>query len=197
MMANTEFDPSEDRFIRGIIKKKVGQLIGQAGFTEHDREALEQELFTRVFQSLSRFKSEIGPRNKYVTAVVERYVANVLRNKRAGKRDHRRTTSLNVNIEVCDEGTVELSQIIGQREQDARLGRRRRSSQEQTDLAADIEAIMPSLPEPWQRLLTLCKTMNVKEAAEQMGIARTTASSWLRRIRTRFEEEGFRDYLDF
>ena len=25
-------DPSQDRFIRGIIKRKVGQLIGRAGF---------------------------------------------------------------------------------------------------------------------------------------------------------------------
>ncbi|HAC91241.1 MAG TPA: hypothetical protein DCF63_11525 [Planctomycetaceae bacterium] len=195
-MATAKFDPSEDRFIRGIIKRKVNQLIGRAGFTEQDREALEQDLFARVLQSLVHYDSKIGHRNKFVTAVVERYVANVLRDKQALKRDHQRVSSLNIVIEVCDEGPVELSHIIGEHEQDARLGRRRRSSQEQIDLAADIEALMPSLPEPWQKLLTLCKTMSVKEAAEQMGIARTTAASWLQRIGKGFEEAGMREYLD-
>jgi len=38
-------DPSQDRFIRGIIKRKVGQLIGRAGFTQQDRESLEHDLF--------------------------------------------------------------------------------------------------------------------------------------------------------
>jgi hypothetical protein len=85
-MAKASFDPSEDRFIRGIIKRKVNQLIGRAGFTLQDRESLEQELFTRVLQSLPRFNPEVAHRNKFVTAVVERYVANMLRNKKAEKR---------------------------------------------------------------------------------------------------------------
>ena len=45
-------DPSQDRFIRGIIKRKVGQLIGRAGFTQQDRESLEQDLLARVLEPL-------------------------------------------------------------------------------------------------------------------------------------------------
>jgi hypothetical protein len=81
-------DPSQDRFIRGIIKRKVGQLMGRAGFTLQDRESLEHDLLARVFDSLSKFDPEVGHRNKFVTAVVERYVANILRDKTADKRDH-------------------------------------------------------------------------------------------------------------
>jgi len=196
-MANAKFDPSEDRFIRGIIKKKVGQLIGQAGFTPQDRESLEQELFRRVLQSLSQFNPDVGHRNKYVTAVVERYVANVLRDKKAGKRDYRRITSLNVTIELAEEGPTELLQTIGDRELDARLCRRRRSETEQSDLAMDMAAIIQTLPPLWQKLLELRTSMTIVEIAREMKIPRTTLNEWMKRIRVRFEEAGLRDYLDF
>jgi hypothetical protein len=114
-------DPSKDRFIRGIIKRKVGQLIGREGFTQQDRESLEQDLLARVLDSLSKFDPEVGHRNKFVTAVVERYVANILRDKTADKRDHCRIRSLNVRINVGEEGPTELSELIGE----AALSRRR------------------------------------------------------------------------
>ena len=107
-------DPSQDRFIRGIIKRKVGQLMGRAGFTLQDRESLEQDLLARVIDSLSKFDPEVGHRNKFVTAVVERYVANIQRDKSADKRDHCRIRSLNVRIDAGEEGPTELSELIGE-----------------------------------------------------------------------------------
>ncbi|MEY2611377.1 MAG: hypothetical protein RL069_188 [Planctomycetota bacterium] len=57
-------------------------------FPQQGRESLEQDLLGRVLDSLSKFASEVGYRNKFVTAVVERYLANILRDKTADKRDH-------------------------------------------------------------------------------------------------------------
>ena len=54
-MAKAEFNFSDDRFIRGIIRRKVKQLLGRAGFTRQDREDLEQELLVRVLQSLPKY----------------------------------------------------------------------------------------------------------------------------------------------
>lgn len=195
-MANAKFDPSEDRFIRGIIKKKVGQLIGQAGFTPQDREALEQELFIRVLQSMARFNPDVGHRNKYVTAVVERYVATVLRDKRAVKRDHRRITSLNLTVDIVEEGPTELSQTIGERELDARLCRERRTNEELSELSMDLAAIIQTLPPLWQKLLELRMSMTIVEISKELGIPRTTLNEWMKRIRVRFEEAGLRDYLE-
>lgn len=137
-MAKAKFDPSDDRFTRGIIRRKVKQLIGRAGFTRQDHEDLEQDLFVRVLQSLPRFNPDVAHRNKFITTVVERYVANILRNKQAEKRDHRGVASLNVMIEITEEGPTELAQTIGEREMDARLGRDRRSEEELTQLALDL-----------------------------------------------------------
>ena len=194
-MAQAKFDPSDDRFIRGIIKRKVNQLIGRAGFTQQDRESLEQELFARVLQSLPRFNPEVAHRNKFITTVVERYVANILRNKKAEKRDHRRVTSLNVMIEITDEGPAELAQTIGDRELDARLGRERRSEVELTQLAIDVAGAMATLPGAWRTLLELRKSRTMPEIAATMGVPRTTLNDWMRRIRQRFEQAGLRDYL--
>lgn len=195
-MAKAKFDPSDDRFIRGIIRRKVKQLIGFAGFTLQDRESLEQELFARVLQSLPRFNPEIAHRNKFITAVVERYVANILRNKKAEKRDHRRITSLNVMIEIIDEGPTELAQTIGDCELDARLGRERRSEQDLHELALDLAAVMATLPEAWRTLLELRKSRTMPEIAEEMGVPRTTLNDWVRRIRQLFEKSHMQDYLD-
>ena len=135
-MLNDDFNEKIDRFTRGIIRRKVNQLLGRAGFTRQDREDLEQDMIVRVLQSLPSFEPSQAHRNKFITAVVERYVANMLRDKQAGKRDHRRISSLNVMIDVAGEGSIELAETIGQRELDARRGRHPRSDEELAQLVS-------------------------------------------------------------
>lgn len=194
-MLNDEFNEKIDRFTRGIIRRKVKQLIGRAGFLPQDREDLEQELFVRVLQSLPRFNPGKAHRNTFITTVVERYVANILRNKQANKRDHRRIGSLNVTIEFTEDGPTELAQTIGERELDARIGRRRRTDEELAQLAIDLADVIATLPEAWQTLLELRKTQTMQEIASELGVPRTTLNDWMRRIRQRFERAGMRDYL--
>lgn len=194
-MLNDDFN-KVDRFTRGIIRRKVKQLIGRAGFTRQDREDLEQELLARVLQSLPRFNPAQAHRNKFITTVVERYVANILRNKQAAKRDHRRVTSLNVMIEITHEGPTELAQTVGERELDARLGRWRRSEPELAQLAIDVAEVIVTLPESWQTLLELRKTQTMQQIASEMGVPRTTLNDWMRRIRQGCENAGLKDYLD-
>jgi len=195
-MAKATFDPSDDRFTRGIIRRKVRQLIGRAGFTQQDREDLEQDLFVRVLQSLPRFNPDVAHRNKFITTVVERYVANILRNKRAEKRDHRGVVSLNVMIEITEEGPTELAQTIGDRELDVRFGRDCRSEEELTQLTIDLADVIATLPEYWQTLLELRKTRTMRQVADKLGVPRTTLNDWMRRIRQRFEKAGMKDYLE-
>ncbi|MFM9065116.1 MAG: hypothetical protein ACKOOI_19070, partial [Pirellula sp.] len=136
-------------------------------------------------------------RNRFVTAVVERYVANILRDKSADTRDHCRIRSLTVRIDLGEEGHTELSELIGEAEQDARLGRRRRSEQELYELVSDMKALIDKLPADWQRLLELRNQMTMAEIATLMNVPRTTLNEWMKRIRDRFEEEGFQKYLDY
>lgn len=184
-----------DRYTRGIVRRKVKQLIGRAGFTKQDREDLVQDMYARVLQSLPLFNPDQAHRNKFITAVVERYVANILRNKQAEKRDHRRISSLNVMIEITDEGPTELSQTIGDRELDARLGREVLPKDVLDQLALDVAQVIATLPAPCQRLLELRKMLNMREVAEEMGVPRTTLNDWMVRIRETFELAGLQNYL--
>ena len=143
-MAKAEYDLGDDRFIRGIIRRKAKQLVGRACFTKQDCKDLEQDLFARVQHSLESFDPDRGHLYSFITAVVQRHVANILRNRRTEKRGHRRTCSLNVTIRLPDEGLFELAQTISDHELDNRLGCRRRSDEELTQLAIDLADLIPA-----------------------------------------------------
>jgi RNA polymerase sigma factor (sigma-70 family) len=188
-------DPSEDRFIRGIIRRKVKQLIGCAGIRRQDRQDLEHDLFLRVLQCLPLFDPERAHCYAFITCVVERQVANILRDKRAEKRDQRRISSLNVMIGFTDERPIDLAQLVSEDDFDHRIGRQRLPENELVLLRVDLATAIGTLPERWQTLLELRKTQNMSEAARVMGVRRTTLNAWMSRIRRQFEKAGMREYL--
>jgi len=194
-MTKAEFNPSDDRFTRGIIWRKIKQLVGRAGFARQDGDDLQQDLILRVLQSLPSFDSDQGHRNKFITAVVERYVATILRNKKAEKRDHRRISSLNVKVTIGEGEVTELAQTIGQRELDARRGRHPRSDEDLVQLALDMAEVIARLPTDLRELAERMKTESVAEIARAMDIPRTTLHDSVHRLRQRFENTGLKDYL--
>jgi RNA polymerase sigma-70 factor (ECF subfamily) len=193
------FDESKkiDRFAWGIVRRKARQLIGRAGFTNQDREELQQELLAHLLSRLPAFDPEQGHRNKFVTAVVERFVANILRDKRAEKRDHRRVVSINVIVETEEDGPTERASIVGRNEYDARRGIRSRDEHELIDLVNDIDAVLASLPDNLRRMAEGLKTKPQAEVARDMGVPPTTLNSWMRHLRERLEGAGLRDFLNF
>jgi RNA polymerase sigma-70 factor (ECF subfamily) len=185
-----------DRFTQGIIRRKAKQLVGRTGFTEHDREDIQQDLLVRILQGLRRFDPSRGHRNRFITTVAERYVANILRNKQAQKRDHRRVSSLNQTVETTSGKPVRLERAISDRERNSHLYRHQRSDEELAQLALDMAEVIASLPESWQMLLKLRKTRTMAKIASELGVPRTTLNDQMRRIRQRFEDAGMREYLE-
>lgn len=194
-MGHNDHDHRIDRFTHGIIRRKVNQLIGRAGFTEQDRKDLEQDIILRLLQSLPSFDADKAHRNVFTTTVVERYVANILRNKRAEKRDHRRVSSLNVTIASTEDGPTELSETVGQRELDNRRFCHPRSSEELLELAQDVANAVKELPEELQALTERLRSHSIAEIARETGIPRTTLYESIYELRRRFESTGLRDYL--
>ena len=194
-MFTEEFNQKLDRFTHGIVRRKVKQLIGRAGFTQQDREDLEQELLLRVLQSLPSFDPKQAHRNKFVTAVVERHVATILRNKRAEKRNDHLVASINVTVEVEGMGAVELAQTVSEDELAARLGRKRRSAEDLANLALDIATVIAAMPKDWQELAERRKTQSMQEIADDLGVPRTTLNETMQLITARFKRAGLREYL--
>jgi RNA polymerase sigma-70 factor (ECF subfamily) len=192
---NKDFNQKIDQFTRGIVRRKFAQLIGRAGFSKQDRDDIEQELILRVLQSLPSIDPVQADRNVFITTVVERFVANILRDKQADKRDHRRVGSLSVMIDIKEGGATELAQMISQRELDAQRGVQPRSDEDQAQLARDLADTIATLPFDLRDLAERMKTQAVSKIAREIGIPRTTVNHWVRHLRQRFEQAGLRDYL--
>lgn len=183
------------RFEFGIIRRKVRQLIGCHGFREQDREQLQQELMARLLNGLQSFDPKQAHRNAFVTTIVERSVATIVRDKRAEKRDHRRISSLNVMVGDGEENRTELSATIGQPAYDARRCRESRSEGELSELSSDIAELLAQLPVELQLLAEQLKHKSISQIAREMGIPRTTLRERVVELRERFEAADMRMHL--
>ena len=187
--------PRLGRFEFGIVKRKVRQIVGRAGYTRQDKEDLEQELLTRLLQGLRSFDPDVAHRKSFVTAIVERAVATILRDAEAQKRDHRRISSLQRLVNLTDEGPTELAETIGDREYNGRRCRDPRSDEDLAQLVTDLAEVIDSMPGELRDLAKRMKTQSISAIAREIGVPRTTLNDAVRRLRQRFEQAGLRDYL--
>lgn len=184
------------KYAKGLIHKKAKQLIGRVGFTQSDLEDIQQDLYVKLLKHLAAFDANLAHPNVFITTIVERHVANILRDKSAEKRDHRRVCSLNIIVGSAEDGAVELSDTVSDREDNARRCRSSRSLQEQTEMRIDIAEHLGKLAEELNRV---CKRLmagdSVSQISRDIGIPRTTLQDRIRKLRDRFEEDGLKDYL--
>lgn len=183
------------RFDQGIIRRKVSQLIGRYGLTYQDRESLTQELTTKLLHSLASFDESKAHRNVFVTTVVERDVAKIVRHQRAEKRDYRRISSLNAMVPFGSEGYVELGATIGTDAYDARRRQDTRSPEEHAELVQDVADLLSSLPAELRELSERLKEKSLAQIARDMDVPRSTLRARLAELRARFESADMRFHL--
>ncbi|QDV85502.1 sigma-70 family RNA polymerase sigma factor [Planctomycetes bacterium TBK1r] len=193
-MLNTK-DISNDRFTRGIIRRKAKQIAQRPGLDEQDVESIEQTILMHVISRMDAFDPNVAHRNVFITTVVERFVNNWLRNRVAKKRGPGYVQSLNVMVFVPGDWPTELGHTLDQSDSDKRLCINRRTDEEQSQLASDMATAIASLPKDWQRMLELRKDHSMTKVAALMGFPRTTLNGWMTQIAQRFAEAGLRDYL--
>ncbi len=170
-----------DKFTKGIIRRKIKQLVGRTGFTRQDREDLEQELLLRLLQSLHLFDPDQAHQNVFVTTVIERAVAMILRERLAKKRHNGGVQSLDHAREKVGDSTEPVDP--------------RRSHEEQIDLATDLAEVLARLPDDLRALAERLKAQSLSQAAREMGIPRSTLQRQVQRLRRCFEDAGLRIYL--
>lgn len=170
-----------DRFAQGIIRRKVRLLVSRAGFTKQDRRDLEQELVLRLLQSLDLFDPEKAHPNVFITTVVERAVAMILRDRRAKKRDSGVVRSLQQG-QTQDDKSPEPADP-------------RPSDEEAYDLAIDLAEVLDRLPDDLRALAERLKSQSISQAARDLGVPRTTLQRQIQRLRQCFEDAELRIYL--
>ena len=197
MTDNRSINLADDNFVRSVINRHVGKLIAKSDFTQQDRSDLVQEVFVRATKSLRLYDPSVGHLYPYVCTVVQRHLANVVRDRSVVKRKTTGRVSLSKTVRGDDGGQVEMSQALHDQDQDRRLGRERRlGEQDLNDLRMDLAAFMSKLPDKFQDLLLRRQTQSITEISRDIGIPRTTLNDWMLQIRKLFEEAGFERYLE-
>ncbi len=189
------FDVANDKFTRGIIRRKAVQITQRLGFSEQDLESLEQTMLTKVIEAMPSYDPTIAHRNVFITTVVERHAGTLIKQRALPKYGSGKIQSLNAVIAVPGDLPTELQYTLDQSIGDARLQMERKSRNELHDLASDLAIAIANLPEHWQRMLELRKTHSMSQIAELMGIPRSTLRKWMSQIAEKFEAEGLREYI--
>ena len=195
-MADDKKTGKIDPFTEGYVRKSARQLVGKFGFTKSDRGDIEQKLYLKLAKHLPCDDPENPKWKAFVALAVKRCIANIVRDKQAEKRDHRRVCSIHVVIGEDDEGAVELADTISEQESRSRRGRSYRSQQELAELLMDVAACIADLPDARHR--EFCERLkhdSISQAARDMDIPRTTLHAWIGKLLATFEDKGLKDYL--
>lgn len=179
-------------FAAKLIRQKARQLVGLAGLTASDQDDLRQELAMAVLESVSQFDPEIAHWNVYATAVIERKVATILKERRADKRDYCRIqVSLSIQVTDSDGQLVQLAQQIGHEHQGRVTGHTEPDTAEKIERQIDVADLLASLPEDLREICERLKTSSVAHVARELGIPRRTLRRRMEQIRSLFKEHGF------
>jgi RNA polymerase sigma-70 factor, ECF subfamily len=184
-------------YARNLIRRKARQLIGKYGFNRDDCEDLMQELTLDLLIRLSKFDASKACLDTFVSRIVDRRVANVIRYQRQVKRDfHRRAPSLDEPIRDDEGRAISRGERISQDEYDLRMGKYTSNEAEREEMRMEVGAAISGLPWDLQLLANLLRTHSMTEAARKLGVHRDTLySARLPRLRQIFEDKGLREYL--
>jgi len=185
-----------DRYAVRLIKYKARQLVGRVGFTEFDREDLEQEMMMDLFQRLPKYNPDRAQRTTFIARIVEHKIATIIETRKAGLRDYRLCNcSLNDRLEDGEGGSVERMEIIDQEDYLRRTGRLSRPAAVLRDLSLDLRKEIENLPPELRELCKRLETDTVTEISRDTGIPRGTIYESIKKLRAIFQDAGLRDYL--
>ncbi len=180
------------------INHKARQLVGKAGYTRNDVEDIKQDLIADLLERLPKFDPAKATYNTFVARVIERKISNLLRDRRAEVRDHRREVcSLNEEIDTGEDEFKQRVTTISQDDQELRLGRYRQRAEERNDLKLDIQQVLAGLPVDLRRAAELLQAHSVAQAAREMGVPHATFyDNYVKRLREIFAAEGLTEHLE-
>jgi len=185
-----------DDYAVQLIKYKARQLVGRVGFTESDREDLEQEMVLDLLRRLPKFDPKRAGRNTFIARIVEHKVATIIEAQKAGMRDYRLCScSLNDRLEDEEGRSIERMETIDQEDYLRRTGKLSRPMSELRNLSIDLRSAVQALPPELRELCKRLQTKSVTEISRDTGIPRGTIYESIKKLRAIFEDAGLKDYL--
>jgi RNA polymerase sigma-70 factor (ECF subfamily) len=194
-MSQNRYDGIDEYPVR-LITFKAKQLTAHPGFSEADREDLEQELLLDLLRRQPKYDPSRAQNSTFVARVVEHRAATLIEERKAGLRDYRlQAFSLNDHIEDEDGVRCERSETFDLDDYLLRTGRQSRSSDELRDLGIDVHSVVDQLP---PKLRDMCQRLmrdSITDVSRETGIPRSTLYGIIDKVRAAFKNAGLEDYL--
>ena len=127
------------------------------------------------------------------TRLVDHKLSNILRDRRADRRDCRRCQSLNTPVGESEDNSP--TDLLASDVHHGRTGCVCRPDEEWKDLTEDVAHLMSQMPPHLRDLCRRLQNQPLAVIARELGVPRTTLQESVRKIRRRFEDAGLRDYL--
>ncbi|MEA5087808.1 RNA polymerase subunit sigma-24 [Solidesulfovibrio sp.] len=185
-----------DAYTVRLITFKAKQLTIHPGFSDADREDVEQELLLDLLRRQPKYDPERAQNNTFVARVIEHRAATLIEERTAGLRDYRlQAFSLNDQIEDEDGGCCERSETFDQDDYLLRTGRQARSSEELRDLGIDVRTVVDGLPDEMRSVCRRLMHDSVTDVSRDTGVPRSTLYGIIGKVRAAFKDAGLEDYF--
>lgn len=162
------------------IRVRVHRLIGMFGYTESDRDDLEQELRVAVLERRCVFDATKSTSCVWENYVVDGRITDLLRRRQASNRSYRR-------VQEC---ASRADDVLRDAHPRVPVDHGATCAQRQCDVRMDIEAVTAAMTGEQRELCRLLATTSISEAARRLGLPRWRAHELLREIRQRMTDAG-------
>ena len=175
-----------------IVRAKVRRLIGHGRFVRSDADDLQQQLALEVLEASATFDPAAGPWDAFVATVVERKAAQLLKHRKAEKREFRHhVVSLSSLVQDEEGQLVPLASLVGEEHREPFTGRYRVSDQERADIAEGVPVVLARLTPLQRRLCRGLQQRTLNEVAHEQGIPRRTLRDEAVLVAREFARHGF------
>lgn len=181
-----------DEYAANLIKHKARKMVGTAGYTSDDLHDIEQDLMLDLLQRIKKYNPAIAKMTTFMSRIVDNKANTLYESRNAARRNWKLCqTSLNDPIPSNDSDIGErIDLVTSPREEDESM-----SPIEIHDRHMDLAKALSSLPEDLQDLCQRLKYLSITEAAQELGIPRTSLYTKLKQLRQHFSDSHLEDYL--
>jgi RNA polymerase sigma-70 factor (ECF subfamily) len=165
------------------IEVHVSRMIGSYGFTEQDREDLQQDCLVDLLERLARFDPARAKRSTFVRRCVEHRLSDLIRGRQQPRRDYRRTTRGGEDdaATLLDEGG--LCTCGAHRAEDP-------GSITAADLRMDVATVVESLPPRQRQVCDLLPALSPFAISRYLGWSKREVYAHVAAIRAAFRAAG-------
>jgi DNA-directed RNA polymerase specialized sigma24 family protein len=178
---------------RTICSKARG-LVGSYGFTSADCDDLQQEAALDLHLRRRFYDPARSGRRTFVQRVVSNRFANLIAERRAGRRDYRACLR-SLDEPDGQDGLRRFGETLSADDYESQMGRRSMLWAQHAELRADVQRVIALLPPDLAAVAGLLMSVGAVEVARRLNLSRATVYRRIGGIREVFHAAGLEGYL--